>query len=72
MHASHTHLGALYDTNLMAVVFYVGYQSIVSKFNTDDNVLLYLSHESQMDAREVANKIAYLPITNPDREDWLE
>ena len=64
MHASHTDLGGLYDCNMMSVVAYVAYQSFISKLDTQDPILLGLSEEPQLDSREVAERIATLPLTN--------
>ena len=70
MHASHTRLGGLYDCNMMSVVAYVAYQSLISKLGTTDNILVGLSEEPQLDSREVADRIAMLPLYKEDPNTW--
>lgn len=72
MHMTHTEWGQTFDDDLMAVVTYVGYQGLVSQLNITDPQVLSLSYDPQMDAREAADKIAFLAVEHPDARTWNE
>ena len=56
MHMSHTFLGRTLDDDNMAVICYVGYQMLVSTFNTTDPIVLSMTNNNQVDAREIAER----------------
>lgn len=71
MHGSHTHLGALYDVNMIGMITYVAYQGLISNFDTKSPILLGLKETPQADAIKLIEDITMLPLTH-DVNDWSE
>jgi hypothetical protein len=62
MHMAHTDWGRTFDDDFMAVTTYVGYQTLVANLNISDPIVLYLTDEPQMDARDVAERMLFLGL----------
>ena len=71
MHASHTSVGHRYDVNMMAIIVYISYQSIMEKLGATSNTLKYMMDTTALDATQVAEHFAYMPLDYQPHE-WLD
>lgn len=63
MHMTHTQWGQTFDDDAMAVVTYVGYQTLSKQLNTTDPMIIGLANVTQTDAREVAENYSFLSLS---------
>ena len=66
MHATHTDLGAQFDVNLIGVIAYTSYRSMLQNLGGDSNVLNCLSVDKKcIDANELTEKFTFFSSQQP-------
>lgn len=72
MHGSHTSLGAIFDTRLIAIIFYLGHQISVQHLPGDSPILRQMSETPMADSSiSVSGKITQL-LADKGPNDWAD
>jgi hypothetical protein len=65
-HGSDTGAGGKFDTEMIAIISQLGYESIIQKLGTDNEILLSISeHPRKHSALQASDIVTYMTIDQP-------